>query len=41
MMTFDDFVYKRDLENKAATNIKLQQILPSIGLNNVGIYLRD
>ena len=40
-MTFNDFIKKHNLENKATSNIKLQQVLNSIGLNNVGIYLRD
>ena len=41
MMKFNDFVKKFDLKNKATSNIKIQQVLDSIGLNNVGIYLRD
>ena len=41
MMTFNDFVRKHYLKNKATSNIKIQQVLHSIGLNNVGIYLRD
>ena len=41
MITFNDFVHKHNLRNKATSNIKLQQVLNSIGLNNVGIYLRD
>ena len=41
MITFNDFVHKYYLKNKATSNIKLQQVLCSIGLNNVGIYLRD
>ena len=40
-MTFNDFIKKYKLENKATSNIKIQQVLDSIGLNNVGIYLRD
>ena len=40
-MTFHDFVHKYKLKNKATSNIKIQQVLNSIGLNNVGIYLRD
>ena len=40
-MSFNDFVRKHDLKNKATSNIKLQQVLSSIGLDNVGIYLRD
>ena len=41
MMTFNDFVKEYKLKNKATSNIKIQQVLNSIGLNNVGIYLRD
>ena len=41
MMTFNDFIKKYNLKNKATSNIKIQQVLDSIGLNNVGIYLRD
>ena len=37
-MTFNDFVRKYDLENKPTSNIKIQQVINSIGLNNVGIY---
>ena len=40
-MTFNDFVKKFDLKNKATSNIKIQKVLTSIGLDNVGIYLRD
>ena len=39
-MVFNDFVRKYDLKNKATSNIKSQQVLDSIGLKNVGIYLR-
>ena len=41
MMKFNVFVKKFDLKNKATSNIKIQQVLDSMGLNNVGIYLRD
>ena len=41
MTTFNEFVKKHNLKNKATSNIKIQQVLNSIGLNNVGIYLRD
>ena len=41
MMTFNVFIKKYKLKNKATSNIKIQQVLNSIGLNNVGIYLRD
>ena len=40
-MTFKEFIKKHNLKNKATSNIKIQQVLNSIGLNNVGIYLRD
>ena len=41
MITFNDFIREYNLEIKARTNAKVCQILCSIGLNNVGIYLRD
>ena len=41
MMTFNEFIKKYNLKNKATSNIKIQQVLNSIGLNNVNIYLRD
>ena len=41
MITFNDFIKKHNLKNKATSNIKIQQVLNSIGLNNVNIYLRD
>ena len=41
MMTFNDFIEKYKLKNKATSNIKLQQVLSSLSLNDVGIYLRD
>ena len=40
-MTFNDFIKKYNLRNKATSNIKIQQVLDSIGLDNVNIYLRD
>ena len=40
-MSFNNFVHKHNLKNKRTSNIKLQQVLNSIGLYNVGIYLRD
>ena len=40
-MTFNDFVRKHNLRNKATSNIKIQNILSSLSLNDVGIYLRD
>ena len=41
MMTFNDFVKKYNLKNKATSNIKIQQVLSFLSLNDVGIYLRD
>ena len=41
MMVFNDFVKKYKLKNKATSNIKIQQVLSSLSLNDVGIYLRD
>ena len=40
-MTFNDFIKKYILRNKANSNIKIQQVLSSQSLNDVGIYLRD
>ena len=40
-MTFNDFIEKHNLKNKTTSNIKIQQVLDSMRLNNVGIYLRD
>ena len=41
MITFNDFIRKHNLKNKATSKIKIQQVPYSIGLNNVNIYLRD
>ena len=40
-MTFNDFIKKHDLRNKATSNLKIQQVLSSLSLNDVWIYLRD
>ena len=40
-MTFNDFIKKHKLKNKATSNKKIQQVLSSLSLNHVGIYLRD
>ena len=40
-MTFSDFIKKYKLKNKATSNTKMQQVLSSLSLNDVGIYLRD
>ena len=41
MLTFNRFVKKYNLKNKATSNIKIQQVLSSLSLNDIGIYLRD
>ena len=41
MITFNEFIKKYNLKKRATSNIKIQQVLDSMGLNNVGIYLRD
>ena len=42
MITFNDFVKKYNLKNKATSNIKIYEVLKNIGLDTkVGIYLRD
>ena len=38
---FNDFFKKYYLRNKAASNLKIQQVLSSLSLDGVGIYLRD
>ena len=40
-MTFNDFIKKYNLKNKATSNIKIQQVLSSLSLKDIGIYLRD
>ena len=41
ILTFNEFIKKHNLKNKATSNIKIQQALSSLSLNDVGIYLRD
>ena len=41
MISFNDFIQKHDLKNKATSNIKTYQVLSSLFLNDVGIYLGD
>ena len=41
MISFNDFVKKYKLKNRATSNIQIQQILSSLGLNDLRIYLRD
>ena len=40
-MSFIDYFPRYKLKNKASWIIKIQQVLGSIGLDNVGIYFRD
>ena len=40
-MTFNEFVKKHNLKNKSTSNVKIQQVLSSLSLNDVGIYSRD
>ena len=40
-MSFNEFIKKYNLKNKATSNLKIQQIFSSLSLNDVGIYLRD
>ena len=42
MMTFNEFIKKFNLKNKATSNIKIQEVLKKMGLDSeVGVYLRD
>ena len=41
MISFNDFIKKYNLRNKATSNIKMQQVLSFLSLNEVGIYLGD
>ena len=42
MMSFNEFVHKHKLKNKATSNIKIYEVLKKIGLDSkVGICLRD
>ena len=40
-MSFNDFIDKCNFRNKATSNVKIQKILSSLSLNDVGIYLGD
>ena len=42
MITFNEFIKKYNLKNKALSNLKIYEVLKMIGLDSkVGIYLRD
>ena len=40
-MSFNDFIERYNLKNKAQPNLKIQQVLSSLSLKDVGTYLRD
>ena len=37
----NDFIHKHKLKSKATSNIKIQQVLSSLSLYDVGICIRD
>ena len=39
--SFHDFIREYGSKNKATSNIKIQQVLSSLSLSDLGIYLRD
>ena len=41
MIAFNDFIKKYKLKNKATSNIKIQKVLISIGLDNINIKRRS
>ena len=41
MITFNDFIHKHKLKNKATSKMKICQVISSLSFINVGIYLRD
>ena len=41
MITFNDFIKKFNSKIKATSNKKIQHVLSSLSLDDVGIYLRD
>ena len=41
ILTFNEFIKKHNLRNKATSNIKIQQVFSSLSLNDSGVYLRD
>ena len=41
LMTFNELVRKHNLKTKATSNIKIPQVLSSLSLKDVGLYLRD
>ena len=41
LVSFKDFVSEHDLKNKATSDIKIQKVLSSLELSDVGTYSRD
>ena len=42
MISFNDFIHKNNLKNKAISNIKISEVLKKVGLDSeVGNYLKD
>ena len=41
IIKFKDFIHEHNLKNKPTSNVKIYQVLSSIGLDDVDIYLRD
>ena len=41
MISFNEYIKGYKLKNKATSSIDIQQVLSSLSLNNVGLYLRD
>ena len=41
LMSFNDLIKKYKLKTEATSNIKIQQVLLSLSLNGVGVFLRD
>ena len=41
LSTENDFIHQCGLKNKASSNIIIQNILSSLALTDVGVYLRD
>ena len=40
MTTFNEFVHKHNSKNKTTSNIKIKQVLSSLSLNDVVVFLR-
>ena len=41
MITFNKFIEKYNLKNKATSNVEINRVVSSLSLTKVGIYLRD